>query len=193
MRPDAAGRGPRASVGRRPGGSSGWTMPRIREPSVEQMSPAHVRSAMYDRILVPTDGSEAVDGAIDRAIDLATQYGATLHAVAVVEPIYTVNEGLGSIYDTLESDARASVDEVAERGEAADVTVVTALRTGVTHREILDYAEEEDVDLIVMGTHGRTGLDRYLLGSVTEKVVRLSDVPVLTVRQREDGAAGGDE
>ncbi|MFC7070555.1 universal stress protein [Halobaculum lipolyticum] len=148
---------------------------------------------MYDRILVPTDGSEAVDGAIDRAIDLATQYGATLHAVAVVEPIYTVNEGLGSIYDTLESDARASVDEVAERGEAADVTVVTALRTGVTHREILDYAEEEDVDLIVMGTHGRTGLDRYLLGSVTEKVVRLSDVPVLTVRQREDGAAGGDE
>ena len=141
---------------------------------------------MYDRILVPTDGSTSVEGAIDRAIDLATRYGATLHLLSVVEPIYTVNDGLGSIYDTLESDARASVEETAGRCEAADVTTVTALRTGVPHREILDYADEEGVDLIVMGTHGRTGLDRYLLGSVTEKVVRLSDVPVLTVRLRDD-------
>ncbi|MFC7136201.1 universal stress protein [Halobaculum litoreum] len=144
---------------------------------------------MYDRILVPTDGSDAVDPAVDRALDLAATYDATLHALAVVEPIYTVNEGLGSIFDTLESDARAAVAAVAERGEAADVTVVTATRTGVPHGEILDYADEEGVDLIVMGTHGRTGLDRYLLGSVTEKVVRLSEVPVLTVRRDPDGVA----
>ncbi|MFC7097711.1 universal stress protein [Halobaculum marinum] len=141
---------------------------------------------MYKHILVPTDGSTAVQGAIDRALDLAETYGATLHALAVVEPIYTVNEGLGSIYDTLESDAHEAVEEVADRGEAADVTVITAQRTGVPHREILEYADEEGIDLIVMGTHGRTGLDRYLLGSVTEKVVRLSETPVLTVRQADD-------
>ncbi|QZP36914.1 universal stress protein [Halobaculum magnesiiphilum] len=141
---------------------------------------------MYDRILVPTDGSTAVEGAIERAIDLAETYDATLHALAVVEPVYTVNEGLGSIYETLEAGARESTDEVAERAAAADVTAVTALRTGVPHREILDYVDDEEIDLVVMGTHGRTGLDRYLLGSVTEKVVRLSDVPVLTVRHRED-------
>ena len=147
---------------------------------------ARVDVYMYERILVPTDGSTAVDGAIERAIDLAETYDATLYALAVVEPIYTVNEGFGSLYDTLEHGAQESTDEVAERAEAADVTTITAVRTGVPHREILDYVEDEGIDLVVMGTHGRTGLGRYLLGSVTEKVVRLSDVPVLTVRHHED-------
>lgn len=140
---------------------------------------------MYDRILVPTDGSTAVEGAIERAIDLAETYGSTLHALAVVEPIYTVNEGLASIYDTLEADANESVEAIAEQAAAADVPTITALRNGVPHREILEYVDDEGIGLVVMGTHGRTGLDRYLLGSVAEKVVRLSDVPVLTVRYEE--------
>jgi len=53
---------------------------------------------------------------------------------------------------------------------------------GEPYESVLDYADEHDIDIIVMGTHGRTGLDHHLLGSVTEKVVRTSDVPVLTVR-----------
>jgi len=66
------------------------------------------------------------------------------------------------------------------------VSVVTAVRTGAPYERILDYADQEGADMVVMGTHGRTGVDRYLLGSVTEKVVRTADIPVLTVRAEED-------
>ena len=66
-----------------------------------------------------------------------------------------------------------------------DVSVETVVLDGNPYERILDYADETDADLVVMGTHGRTGVDRYLLGSVTEKVVRTSDVPVLTVRMSE--------
>lgn len=72
------------------------------------------------------------------------------------------------------------VEDVAEGID--DVSVETAVVRGTPYRTILDYADEEGVDLIVMGTHGHTGLDRYLLGSVTEKIVRTADQPVLTVR-----------
>jgi nucleotide-binding universal stress UspA family protein len=61
-------------------------------------------------------------------------------------------------------------------------TIEGVVAQGTPHQAILDYIGEHDIDLVVMGTHGRTGLDRYLLGSITEKVVRLSDAPVLTVR-----------
>ena len=140
---------------------------------------------MYETILVPTDGSEAVDDAVERALDLARQYGATIHALYVVQPVYTVDGGFDRIYDALEATGEAATRDVADRAEAAGVDAVTEVSLGSPHREILDYAAENDVDLIVMGTHGRTGLDRYLLGSVTEKVVRLADVPVLTVRGGE--------
>lgn len=61
-------------------------------------------------------------------------------------------------------------------------TIEGVVAQGTPHQAILDHIDEHDIDLVVMGTHGRTGLDRYLLGSITEKVVRLSDAPVLTVR-----------
>ena len=79
---------------------------------------------------------------------------------------------------------RAVVDDVAD--DVSGVPVETAVLGGTPHRRIRDYADAHDVDLVVMGTHGRTGLDRYLLGSVTEKVVRTADQPVLTVRMREE-------
>jgi nucleotide-binding universal stress UspA family protein len=78
---------------------------------------------------------------------------------------------------------------VIQQAEAAGVdTIEGVVAQGAPHRAILDYVDEQDIDLIVMGTHGRTGLDRYLLGSVTEKVVRLSDAPVLTVRMPAESA-----
>jgi nucleotide-binding universal stress UspA family protein len=71
--------------------------------------------------------------------------------------------------------------------ESSDgIDVVTAVATGTPHTEILEYADEHDVDLVVMGTHGRTGVERHLLGSVTEKVVRMADAPVVTVRADEE-------
>lgn len=139
---------------------------------------------MYDDILIPTDGTDAVQPAVDRALDLAETYGATLHALYVVDQGAYVGIDVRSdvIVETLETEGQAAVEAVKERAEAAGVPVTTAIVRGNPYREILDYADERGVDLIVMGTHGRRGLDRYLLGSVTEKVVRSADLPVLTVR-----------
>ncbi len=142
---------------------------------------------MYDNVLVPTDGSAAVEEAIDRAIDLSTRYDATLHGLYVIEPTYTVyGVGRPDAADLMEDVGDEAVDEIDAKASTAGVPVRTEIQTGIPHRCILEYAEENDIDLIVMGTHGRTGLERYLIGSVTEKVVRLADVPVLTVPNRGD-------
>ena len=144
-------------------------------------------SRMYDDVLIPTDGSAGADEAIVRAIDLATTYDAAIHALYVVDT-NVGGEGVG-VLDALEATGREAIDDVIDRAEAAGVaTIEGTVGRGAPHRAILAYADEHDVDLIVMGTHGRTGLDRYLVGSVAEKVVRLSDVPVLTVRMA-DGSA----
>jgi nucleotide-binding universal stress UspA family protein len=137
---------------------------------------------MYDDILIPTDGSEGTRGAIEHGIDLATKYGATLHTLYVVNTNVTVETTSAQTLAALEEIGQEAIDEVIQQAEAADVeTIEGTVAQGVPHHAILDYVDEKDVDLVVMGTHGRTGLDRYLLGSVTEKVVRLSEVPVLTV------------
>ena len=136
---------------------------------------------MYDQILVPTDGSEGSHAAVEHAIDLATTYDATLHTLYVVDTSVGIDASVPGTLDALEEAGENAIDEVVK--QAADVgTIEGVVAQGAPHRAILDYVDEHDVDLVVMGTHGRTGLDRYLLGSVTEKVVRLSDAPVLTVR-----------
>ena len=138
---------------------------------------------MYDSILVPTDASEGSELASEAAIELATRFDATLHALYVVETgDVSYDAPAADIYDEVQARGLQALDDVAKRAEAAGVgTVETVLGEGHPHRAILDYVDEYDVDLVVVGTHGRTGPERYLLGSVTEKVVRLSDVPVLTV------------
>ena len=141
---------------------------------------------MYDRILVPTDGSTGVERAIEHAIDLASIHGATLHAVYVVNtasfaslPMETSWEGVN---DMLRDEGESAVDRVRALAEPYDIDVETALLDGSPSREIVRYATETRCDLIVMGTHGRGGIDRLLLGSVAERVVRSSAIPVLTVR-----------
>jgi nucleotide-binding universal stress UspA family protein len=144
---------------------------------------------MYDDILIPTDGSDASKRAVEHAIDMARTYDARLHALYVVDTgaYSTLDVGAEMLLDALEEEGEATVKRVEEMAGDAGVSVSTEIASGTPHRTILDYAEDHDVDLIVMGTHGRTGLDRYLLGSVTERVVRTADVPVLTVRTgRED-------
>lgn len=141
---------------------------------------------MYDRILLPTDGSDASSRAIEQAIGLAAETGAELHALFVVEDIPYAPEMMD---DEVEGQLRAvgeeALEAIREQADAAGVSVVATLEEGAPHDVILDYADAADADLIVMGTHGRSGLDRYLLGSVTERVVRTADVPVLTVRMDE--------
>lgn len=140
---------------------------------------------MYERILVPTDGSEGTDAALDHALDIAGTRGATLHALSVVDRrIYISADGddQAEIRETLRGDAQAAVDAVRDRAEAANVEVVSDLRDGIPHTEILRYADEADADLVVIGTHGRTGRDKIVnLGSVTERVVEGTERPVLVV------------
>ena len=145
---------------------------------------------MYDRILIPTDGSECADSAVEHALDIAAQYDAELHVLSVVDSRDVSHSAPAispeQVQQTLRDRAESVVESVAERAEAAGVTVVTAVEPGIPDDVVVEYAADEDCGLIVMGTHGRTGLERYLLGSVTERTVRRSSVPVLTVRGSEE-------
>lgn len=141
---------------------------------------------LYDRILVPTDGSDGVERAVQHAVDLAVEHGATLHTVYVVNagayaglPTEAALEGVD---DMLRADAEDAVAAVASIADDYDVPCETAIRDGSPSERIVRYAETNDCDLIVTATHGRGGIDRLLLGSTAEKVLRSADVPVLTVR-----------
>lgn len=141
---------------------------------------------LYDRILVPTDGSAGVERAVSHAVDLAAAHDAVIHAVYVVNtagftglPMESSWEGVEQM---LREDAEQALSVVRELAEDRDVAVETHVLEGPPQREIVRYAEEEGCDLVVMGTQGRGGIDRLLLGSVAEKVVRASNVPVMTVR-----------
>jgi nucleotide-binding universal stress UspA family protein len=145
---------------------------------------------MYDRILVPTDGSTEVERSVSHAATLASVHGAELVAVYVVNtasygglPIETSIEGVSQI---LEEEGEAAIDRVEAIAASHDVPVDGRVVRGTPSKEIVRNAETAGCDLIVMGTHGRGGIDRLLLGSVAERVVRSSPMPVLTVRVGDD-------
>ncbi|WP_224268602.1 universal stress protein [Haloprofundus salinisoli] len=145
---------------------------------------------MYDRILVPTDGSDGVERAVGHAVELAEAHGATIHAIYVVNTASYAGLPMESSWDgideMLRADAEVAVEEVRRIAAERGVPVEAAVVDGSPSREIVSYAEREGCDLIVMGTHGRGGIDRLLLGSVAEKVVRGSNVPVLTVHVADE-------
>jgi nucleotide-binding universal stress UspA family protein len=141
---------------------------------------------MYERILLPTDGSDASLAAATHAGSLARKAEATVHVVSVADSrnrFESPSSGLApdAWREAEQERAEAAVLEVVDRLPTA-VEVERTITTGVPQDEILSLVAEGDADVVVMGTHGRSGLDRYLLGSVTERVVRQSPVPVLTVR-----------
>lgn len=142
---------------------------------------------MYSEILLPTDGGPASQAAVDHAVGLAEQYDARLHALYVVDTTAyaSLDAGVETVLSALREEGETAVEAVEERADAAGVSAVSEIVPGAPHREITKYAATNDIDLIVMGTHGRTGLDRYLLGSVTERVVRTAESPVLTVHAPE--------
>jgi nucleotide-binding universal stress UspA family protein len=137
------------------------------------------------RILVPTDFSPAADRALDTAIELARVLGATIVVMHSYEiPSYAYLEALATpeFMTALEQAARNALSKAVLERKGVDVPLVAALYCGVPYEQILVAVQQHDVGLIVMGTHGRRGLAHALLGSVAEKMVRLSPVPVLTVR-----------
>ncbi|MDS0475616.1 universal stress protein [Natrinema sp. 1APR25-10V2] len=144
---------------------------------------------MYDRILVPTDGSPEVERALEYAFDLARSHDATVRALYVVNvtgysglPMETALEGIS---DALHEEGRAAVERAAALAPDG-VTVETDVLEGSPSHAIVEAADPGECDLIVMGTHGRGGIDRLLLGSVAERVVRRASVPVLTVQVDSD-------
>ena len=141
---------------------------------------------MYDRIVVPTDGSPSSQPAIDHAVELAAVHDATIHAVYVINlasfsgvPTEGTWEGVSTALEQEGNEALVAVEKAAEK---RGVAVEQVRLEGRPSRRIVEYADENDCDLIVMGTHGRGGLDRLLLGSVAERVVRAATVPVMTVQ-----------
>ncbi|MFD1634972.1 universal stress protein [Haloplanus ruber] len=144
---------------------------------------------MYDAILVPTDGSEGVDRTLDHALEMANNHDATIHALYVIDRRFELaaDEDRDDLIARLTERGEAAVATVAERAEAAGVDAVTDVREGVPYKTILGYADEAAVDVITMGTHGRTGRDRLAhLGSVTERVVENATVPVFVVNIGDD-------
>jgi nucleotide-binding universal stress UspA family protein len=141
----------------------------------------------YTDILVPTDGSAGAEAAVEPAVDIASTYDARVHALSVIDTMAMgVDVRSMAAIDALEDAAQSAVDTVEERARDASVSSVeTTTDHGSPYRGIRSYVDDHDIDLVVMGTHGRTGVERYLLGSVTEKTVRTSSVPVMTVRQPE--------
>jgi nucleotide-binding universal stress UspA family protein len=141
---------------------------------------------VYDDILLATDGSEGTSAATVHANELAGTYDATVHVLSVADSRNRFESPTSGIapeaWDEAQHDqAEAAIDATVDALDPA-VTVERVVREGIPHDEIVAYVDDADVDVVVMGTHGRTGLDHYLIGSVTEKVVRQSPVPVISVR-----------
>jgi nucleotide-binding universal stress UspA family protein len=146
---------------------------------------------MFTSILVPTDFGAASDAALEYARRVAAKFGATLHVLHVVEGSYATGP-MGTeafitespaIQQALMDDAMARLNARVTADDRARFNATTELITGVSARVILEFAQTRGIDLIVMGTHGRSGVAHLLMGSVAEKVVRGAPCPVLTVRQ----------
>jgi nucleotide-binding universal stress UspA family protein len=138
----------------------------------------------FERLLVPTDGSDTATAALDVGIDLAVADGSRLHLLSVIDTgLFGGDLRADQFTESLTAAAEQVIDEARDRATDAGVGAVdTAVKDDNSVAEgIRSYAADADSDCIVVGTHGRTGLDRYLLGSVTETLIRTAPVPVLVV------------
>ncbi|HSN54477.1 MAG TPA: universal stress protein [Candidatus Sulfomarinibacteraceae bacterium] len=147
------------------------------------------------RILVPTDFSENSHPAFDAAVELARHHGARIDVIHAVLPI-TVAAPVGSadlpvnldVYrEAVLEDAREALSRLVEGRKPADLDLHSEVVWGQPAKAIVDFADDNGADLIVIGTRGATGLSRFVTGSVTEKVVRLAEVPVLTIQSAGEG------
>jgi nucleotide-binding universal stress UspA family protein len=148
------------------------------------------------KILVPTDFSPHSDQAMQYAAMIARAFKARILLVHVIEPLtYSITDTLQVTdhFVALKTIARPLLETARKRFQKEGLSVETDLLTGIPYRQILNKARRIGVDMIVMGTHGRTGVEHFLLGSVAEKVVRLAPCPVVTVRPvlREKAARKG--
>lgn len=145
----------------------------------------------FKHILLPTDFSSNAKSAQDYACEFADQFGARLHVLNVVQDAALILPETGmfltlpvpSVQEIVQA-AETSLQTVLDPAWAATHDVCRHVAVGTPYAEIVRYAEEHHIDLIILGTHGRTGLQHVLMGSVAERVLRQANCPVLTIRSR---------
>ncbi|MBX0286269.1 universal stress protein [Haloarcula salinisoli] len=140
---------------------------------------------MYDKVLVPTDGSDHADRGVDYGMDLAAENDAQLHVLFVVdESVYGGTPALSSyeaFLEELEEQAEALTEDIVEDATERGIDTTLSVRRGVPHDTICHYADQEDIDVIVMGKRGAAGVESPHIGSVTNRVLRQAPVPVIPV------------
>lgn len=139
---------------------------------------------LFKKILIPTDGSEYTKAAVRKGLEMAKAMGAEVTALYVVDQTSFINfpmdSTIVSVYTLLEKEGEEAMDFVKKEAERIGVKLTTRIEEGSPSRKIVDLSA--DHDLVVMGTLGRTGFSKLLLGSVAERVVRFAKCPVLVVR-----------
>ncbi|OEU44000.1 universal stress protein [Methanosarcina sp. Ant1] len=146
-----------------------------------------MEKSFFKKILVATDGSESAVNAVSHGINIAKATGAEVHVLYVISTEYavttrTVRGWTDEFEESLAKRGAVAIDYVKGLGKEAGIKVEPVFLRGTPAEEILDYAEDNDIDLIMMGTHGLTGVKRFLIGSVAEKVLRHSKIPVMIIR-----------
>jgi nucleotide-binding universal stress UspA family protein len=144
---------------------------------------------MFKKIVCPIDFSEFTDEILKYAVNITKKFNAELHLIHIIPNLnyftpyesFLTPENLVAIEKNIEKEVEEDFEKVMKD---IDMPLKKIVKTGVTFVEIIDYIKEEDIDLVVMGTHGRSGIEHILIGSVAEKVVRKSPCPVLTIRPR---------
>lgn len=143
-------------------------------------------SKLYKKILIATDGSGYTKNAVGYGIDLAKNTDAKLYTIYVVDTAafasIPMDAAWESMYELLRQEGDVAMKYVAEKANEEGLEVEANIIEGHPADEIIKYSEKNAISLIVLGTLGKSGLDRFLLGSVAEKVVRNSKIPVLVVR-----------
>lgn len=149
-----------------------------------------MNNSIFRKIMVATDGSELVKKAVDTAIDISKLGQVKLYAVHVIPlgdyyssiPLAIDSEWIKAMEEHLRIEAQEAIAYVENAGRAANVEIEPVILEGNPVSEIVDFAEKNDIELVVMGSHGKTGIHKFLIGSVAENVVRHSKKSVLVVK-----------
>ncbi len=144
---------------------------------------------MFKKILCPVDFSEFTDEILEYALDIAKKYGAELHLIHIIPNLnyftpyesFFTPENLIVVEKNMETEVNKDFDDLMKK---INVPAVKIIKNGAAFVEIINYARSESMDLIIIGTHGRSGLEHILIGSVAERVIRKAPCPVLTVRPK---------
>lgn len=146
---------------------------------------------MYHFILLTLDGSALAEQALPHAVGQAERFGAELIILRVLEPLsdqFRSSPAVRQAQETINTLAQEYLEKIATSVQERDIPVRVVSINGRPHEEIVRFAETNQVDLIVMSTRGQSGLSRWLMGSVADRVVRGASVPVLLVPAREKNA-----